>query len=103
MSESLEFNLLEDETRECPFKYFEAIRHLDKPVYFMPELGAYYVSRYEDVRYIKKHPEVFSNDIYKHGAQRGGTSRNIAEEFKNENGWARVSTLQRTDPPVHTQ
>ena len=28
MSESLEFNLFEDETRECPFKYFEAIRHL---------------------------------------------------------------------------
>ena len=103
MSESLEFNLLEDETRECPFKYFEAIRHLDKPVYFMPELGAYYVSRYEDVRFIKKHPEIFSNDIYKHGSQRGGTSRNVAEEFKNENGWARVSTLQRTDPPVHTK
>ena len=56
MSESLEFNLFEDETRECPFKYFEAIRHLDKPVYFMPELGAYYISRYEDVRFIKKHP-----------------------------------------------
>jgi cytochrome P450 len=103
MSESLEFNLLEDETRECPFTYFEAIRHLDKPVYFMPELGAYYVSRYEDVRYIKKHPEIFSNDIYKYGSQRGGASRNIAEEFKNENGWARVSTLQRTDPPVHTK
>ena len=103
MSESLEFNLLEDETRECPFKYFEAIRHLDKPVYFMPELGAYYVSRYEDVRFIKKHPEIFSNDIYKHGSQRGGTSRNVAEEFKNENGWARVPTLQRTDPPVHTK
>ena len=103
MSESLDFNLLEDETRECPFKYFEAIRHLDKPVYFMSELGAYYVSRYEDVRYIKKHPEIFSNDIYKHGTQRGGTSRNVAEEFKNENGWARVSTLQRTDPPVHTK
>ena len=103
MSESLEFNLLEDETRECPFKYFEAIRHLDKPVYFMPELGAYYVSRYEDVRFIKKHPEIFSNDIYKHGSQRGGTSRNVAEEFKNEKGWARVPPLQRTDPPVHTK
>jgi cytochrome P450 len=79
MSELSEFNLLEDETRECPFKYFEAIRHLDKPVYFMPELGAYYISRYEDVRFIKKHPEIFSNDIYKHGSQRGGTSRNVAE------------------------
>ena len=45
----LDYNLLEDETRECPFKYFETIRLLDKPVYFMRELGAFYVSRYEDV------------------------------------------------------
>lgn len=100
---SLDFNLLEDETRECPFKYFQAIRQLDRPVYFMPELGAYYVSRYEDVRYIKKHPELFSSDIFKLGGQRGGNSRNIAEEYKADNGWARVSTLQRTDPPVHTK
>lgn len=103
MSESLDFNLLEDETRECPFKYFEAIRHLDTPVYFMPELGAYYVSRYEDVRYIKKHPEIFSNDTAQYGSSRGGESRNVAEEYRTENGWARVSTLQRTDPPIHTK
>jgi len=103
MADSLEYNLLEDETRECPFKYFEAIRHLDTPVYFMDEIGAYYVSRYEDVRYIKKHPEIFSSDIFKMGAQKGGASRNVAEEYKAKNGWARVSTLQRTDPPVHTK
>ena len=101
-AEQLDFNLLEDETRECPFKYFQAIRHLDKPVYFMPEIQAWYVSRYEDVRYIKKHPEIFSSDIFKLRAQKGGTARNIAEEYKAEHGWARVSTLQRTDPPVHT-
>lgn len=103
ITKELDFNLLEDETRECPFKYFEAIRHLDKPVYFMPELQAYYVSRYDDVRYIKKHPEIFSNDIFKLGTSRGGNARNIAEEYKAEHGWARVSTLQRTDPPEHTK
>ena len=62
--QALDFNLMEDEVRECPFKYFEAIRHLDKPVYFMPELDAYYVSRYEDVRYIKKHPEIFRSLVF---------------------------------------
>ena len=99
----LAFNLLEDDTRECPFPYFQAIRNLEQPVYFMEELGAYYVSRYEDVRHIKKHPEIFSSDIFKLGAARGGASRNIAEEYKSEHGWRRVSTLQRTDPPVHTK
>ncbi len=95
-----DYNLLDDKTRECPFQYLQAIRE-QQPVYFMEELGAYYVSRYEDVRFIKKHPEIFSNNIFELGAQRG-QARNIAEEYRAEHGWARVSTLQRTDPPVHT-
>ncbi len=94
------YNLLEDSTRECPFAYFEAIRR-EQPVYFMPELGAWYVSRYKDVRYVKKHPEIFSNNIFELGAQRG-VSRDIAEAYRNEHGWRRVSTLQRTDPPLHS-
>ena len=96
-----EFNLFDDAVRECPFAYLQTIRH-DSPVYFMKELGAYYVSRYEDVRYVKKHPELFSNNIYEFGSQRGGNVRNLAEAYRAENGWKRVSTLQRTDPPVHT-
>ena len=28
--------------------------------------------------------------------------RNIAEEYRAQHGWKRVSTLQRTDPPIHT-
>ncbi len=102
-AQTLEFNLMDDDTRECPFPYFQSIRHLEHPVYFMPEIGAWYVSRYEDVRYIKKHPEIFSSDIFKLGGQKGGASRSAAEEYKAEHGWARVSTLQRTDPPVHTK
>ncbi|MEM9621280.1 MAG: cytochrome P450 [Pseudomonadota bacterium] len=95
-----DFNLMEDGTRECPFPYLQSIRE-QQPVYFMQELGAYYVSRYEDVRYIKKHPEIFSNNIFELGGSRGN-ERNIAEEYRAKHGWARVSTLQRTDPPVHT-
>ena len=102
MSELEEFNLLDHETRECPFRYFQTIRR-EQPVYFMQELGAYYVSRYEDLRYVKKHPEIFSNNIFEYGGQRGGAERNIAEEYRAEHGWKRVSTLQRTDPPVHTK
>ncbi len=95
-----DFNLLETATRECPFNYLKTIRE-QQPVYFMEELGAYYVSTYEDVRFIKKHPEIFSNNIFELGARRG-SERSIAEEYRAEHGWARVSTLQRTDPPVHT-
>lgn len=96
-----EFNLLDDQTRECPFPYLKAIRE-QSPVYFMPELQGYYVSRYADLRYVKKHPELFSNDIYKHKPDRG-PSRSVADTYRADNGWARTSTLQRTDPPVHTK
>ena len=95
------FNLFDDSVRECPFAYLQTIRQ-ESPVYFMKELGSFYVSRYEDIRYVKKHPELFSNNIYEYGSQRGGNVRNIAETWRAENGWKRVSTLQRTDPPVHT-
>jgi cytochrome P450 len=101
MAQPSDFNLFETETRECPFPYFNSIRR-EQPVYFMEELGAWYVSRYEDIRYVKKHPELFSNNIFEHGG-RQGVERNIAEEYRTENGWSRVSTLQRTDPPVHTK
>jgi len=101
MTQLASYNLMEDRTRECPFPYFKAIRR-EAPVYFMPELGAWYVSRYEDLRYVKKHPELFSNNIYEYGA-RQGTSRDIAESYRSEHGWHRVHTLQRTDPPEHTR
>jgi len=101
MSELTQYNLFDDAIRECPFEYFRTIRQV-APVYFMPELGAYYVSRYEDIRYVKKHPELFSNDIFKRGGRQSG-SRSIAEQYRAEHGWERVSTLQRTDPPIHTR
>lgn len=102
MSGLSEFNLFDDATRECPFQYLRAVRE-EQPVYFMPELGAYYVSRYEDLRYVKKHPELFSNDTSLATRTRGrGDARNIAESYRAEHGWKRVQTLQRTDPPVHT-
>lgn len=97
MQHPTEFSLLQDTTRECPFPYFKSIRE-QQPVYFMPEIQAWYVSRYEDIRYVKKHPELFSSDV-----SRGGSVRNVAEDYRTEHGWKRVSTLQRTDPPVHTK
>jgi cytochrome P450 len=100
VGKTADFNLFDEATRECPFPYFNAIR-AEQGVYFMPEIGAYYVSRYEDIRHVKKHPEIFSSNIFELSNQ--GAVRSAAETYRTEHGWARVSTLQRTDPPVHTQ
>jgi cytochrome P450 len=102
MTELSDYDLFDAAVRECPFAYFQRIR-AEQPVYYMPELGAYYVSRYEDVRYVKKHPEIFSNDIFEYDQGLRGRQRSVAEEYRAEHGWKRVSTLQRTDPPVHTK
>ena len=95
------FSLLDDGTRECPFDYFRWIRN-NEPVFFMEEIGAWYVSRYDLVRYVKKHPELFSSDIFDAGSRQDPVRR-AAERYRAEHGWKRVSTLQRTDPPVHTK
>ncbi len=97
-----DFNLFEEDTRECPFPYFRAIRR-ESPVYFMPEIGAWYVSRYDDLRHVKKHPEIFSNQVQRFGSDARGGARDTAERYRNEHGWQRVHTLQRTDPPEHTR
>lgn len=94
-----QYDLRDEATRECPHRYFAALR-AEAPVSFRPELGSYYVARYADVRYVKKHPELFSNDTARYGS-RSARARNIAEDYRRQHGWARVSTLQRTDPPVH--
>ena len=96
-----DFSLLDDMTRECPYPYFQSIRE-HAPVYFMEEIQAWYVSRYEDVRYVKKHPALFSSNMEAHGA-RSGAARDAAEDYRTAHGWKRVSTLQRTDPPAHTK
>ncbi len=95
-----DYSLLDAPTRECPYHYFNALRR-EAPVHFLPEINSWYVSRYEDIRYVKKHPEIFSNDIYTYGSSRGAAS-DFVESYRAEHGWERAHTLQRTDPPRHT-
>lgn len=101
MKSLADYNLFDATTRECPFPYFQAMRR-EAPVHFMPEIGAWYVSRYEDLRHVKKNPGIFSNQVHAYGGSRGGV-RDIAESYRSEHGWRRVHTLQRTDPPEHTK
>ncbi len=96
----VEGSLLDPETLECPFPFFRRLRE-EAPVCFRPELRAYYVTRYQDIRTVKKRPDIFSNDIFEKGGMRSAAQA-AAEAYRSEHGWARVSTLQRTDPPTHT-
>ncbi len=89
---------MDPEIQESPFAYYRALIE-QAPVYFMPELQAFVVSRYRDVQHVLSHPEIWSNDLL----GKAGLSmfqHATAQAVLEEGGWPRDTKLQ-TDPPIH--
>lgn len=78
-----------------PYEAFARLRRED-PVHWNPEPGGgrgfWAVTRYEDIRTVHRHPDVFSSEI-------GGTS---LEDLEPEHVEARKSMID-TDPPRHDE
>jgi cytochrome P450 len=53
----------DEAVQECPYRHYEALRGQRAP-YPIPGTDHYVVSRYEDVVYAARHPELFSNLKY---------------------------------------
>ena len=97
----LDKSFLEPATQDDPFEAYDELRQ-HCPVYKLPETGLFMVTRYEDVREVLTTSSVFSS---RPGAGAGGAneaSKAHAAVF-SEKGWVKARTLQRTDPPEHTQ
>lgn len=92
-------SLMDPAIQEDPFDYYDAL--LDQaPVYFMPEIDAFVISKYKDIQYIVAHPEIWSIDMRSRPeAQliRTEAARRILET----EGFPRDTKLT-TDPPAHT-
>ena len=95
----IEGSFLDPAVQSDPFPFYRQL-HERCPVYRMPETGFYLVTKYDDVREVLTHPELFSNDT---NAARGlqGQASDIPQRILRERGWGHVQTLQRTDPPFH--
>jgi cytochrome P450 len=97
MAQTTEFIDLSDHDAfldRVPYEAFAALRR-DDPVHWNPEPGGrgfWAVTRYEDIRHVHRHPEIFSSEI-------GGTS---LEDLEPEHIQARKSMID-TDPPRHNQ
>jgi cytochrome P450 len=50
-----------EEVRANPYPFYAALRQ-HAPVYFVEGVGAWAVARYDDVRFVLSHPELFSSD-----------------------------------------
>jgi cytochrome P450 len=77
-----------------PHEAFAALRR-DDPVHFNPEPdgpGFWVVTRYEDIRFVHRNPDIFSSEI-------GGTS---LEDLEPEHIAARKSMIDM-DPPRHDE
>ncbi|MAM81801.1 MAG: cytochrome [Gammaproteobacteria bacterium] len=93
-----DFSMLDPKVSSEPWDLYQVL-HEQCPVYQMPETGAFVVTRYEDLRAVLKNHEAFSSDV---GSLGGGQFAGIHREIlENGGGWPHVSTLQRTDPPIH--
>lgn len=97
-SSSIEGNFLDPATLSDPYDFYRQL-HERCPVYQLPVVEFWMVTRYDDVRYMLTHPELFSNDPTGGGGV--GFDRNLHQQILAERGWEHVTTLQRTDPPVH--
>lgn len=95
-------SLMDPAIQESPFDYYRALRE-QAPVYLMPDLmqeaGVYLVSRYRDVQYVIRHPEIWANDLLRKAAF-SMFQHEEAREILEQKGWSRDTRLQ-SDPPVH--
>lgn len=101
MANLADFNLLDQETIECPFDAYDQLR-ADAPVYQIPQSGHFIVTRYDLVMEAVRNTEVFSNQIDQGASRPGGAYPEVLELFQKE-GYPFASTLISADPPVHTR
>ena len=93
-------SLMDPDIQETPYAYYDALLK-QAPVYFMPEIGAYVISKYKDIQYVVAHPEIWSIDMRGLPAAQLIKHR-AAQEILETEGFAR-DTKFTTDPPAHTK
>jgi cytochrome P450 len=94
-------SLSDPAVQEDPFEYY-AQRHQSCPVWHEPDVDLYVVGSMAEARSTLTDSTTFSNTP----ARRGAGANSVAVAYAQalaERGWARATTLQRTDPPVHTR
>lgn len=94
-------SLVDPKVQDDPFDYYAEL-HERCPVSHLAEVDMWLLAKYDHVRAALTDTERFSSA--------GGASRGLGaeasrrhQEILAERGWAHVSTLQRTDPPLHTR
>lgn len=94
-----DFEFLDEAVQECPYDFYKAMRE-EQPVYQVPGMGFYIVSRYEDVLEALRSPDVFSSKM---GFRPGSVPAEAIRIYEEEGYGKEVDTLVSNDPPSHTR
>lgn len=97
MENPSDYSLLDPEVQECPYHAYKVYRNA--PIFQMPETGHFVVSRYEDIYYIVRTPEIFSIDTVQDGGHPYDSDERIKKLF-SDRGWENRTVLS-SDPPLH--
>jgi cytochrome P450 len=86
------------EIARCPFGTYAKLRE-DDPVHPVPGRDEYLVTRYADIVYILRNPDIFSSVTYvlENGARRPATPADLSARDDRS-----VATFQGSDRPAHT-
>ena len=91
------YNPMAPETVENPFEFYRALRE-QAPVYDVPGLPLFIVSRYEDVLQVVRNPTLFSS---RSGPAAKAPSTEVTAILRG--GYVPVDTLLTNDPPAHAR
>ena len=94
-----QLDLMAPEVQEDWFPYYRKLRD-EAPVWRVPASGEFFVSRYEDVHYVLRHPELFPHTSTSSDFRLLETD--AAVSYYEEHGWRRKQSLG-TDPPIHRE
>ena len=97
-----DFSLMDPEVMECPYDFYEAL-HEEEPVYLVPEVGFYIVSKYSDIVDVSRRVKDFSTKLNPRSLGGRMPLPEASEIMEKEGYGERVDALLTTDPPEHTR
>ena len=89
-------DLFDPATQQDWYPTYEVLRE-EAPVFQVPGLPMYVLTRYEDIQHVVRHPELYANGT---GDGSPLVADDEARRIYEEKGWRRIVPLS-TDPPVH--
>ena len=101
-----DFNLMDPETLECPYPFYEALRE-EAPVHIIPEMGLAVVSTYDLLQEVVHDPATYSSAMPTGPADLPGAIEEAAdeelEELRRITQRSSAPTLLAADPPYHAR